>query len=290
MPPSVNAVKGGGKIVMIESYSTDITRKASAAELVGCRDEAIRLYQEAFRLIYEAKKMAIRATGSDYAGPNLRSMTFYSIEKGDCKDAMKEVVQTVDAGCWEYMLDALGLKNMMDATELEKFRKQNKEAPAPVTMDNLAATMNDLSSRRVEIFDQGVINLFSKLDHTFKTNPSFRLEKKIILNGVLRCDGYLSGWAYYRDGQAQVRDLDRIFHLLDGKQPKDHLADAAAVVGAARRYPETVETDYFSFKLFKNGNLHITLKRPDLVESVNRIIAEHFGTVIGHDRRKRKAA
>ena len=276
---------------MIESYSTDLTRKASAAELVGCRDEAIRLYAEAFRLIHEAKKMTVRATGSDYCSPDLRSMTFYSIEKGDFKDAMKETTQRIDAGCWEYMLDALGMKNMMDATALEAFRDQNKKDPPPVTMDNLAATMTDLSSRRVEIFDAGVINLFTKLDHSFKTNPSFRLDKKIIINNALSsgsCNWY--GWNQYRNAQDQVRDLDRIFHLLDGKAPKDHLADAAAEVGRAKSKPCTVETEYLDFRLFKNGNLHITLNRPDLAAGINRIIAEHFGATLGHDRRARKSA
>lgn len=271
---------------MIESYSTDLTRKASAAELVGCRDEAIRLYSEAFRLIHEAKKMTVRATGSDYTSPDLRSMTFYSVEKGDYKDAMAETVRRIDAGCWEYMLDALGMKNFMDATAINEFREQNKKAPPEVTMDNLAATMDHLSANRVEIFDRGVINLFSKLDHTFKTNPSFRLDKKIIMNSVL--GDY--GWSHWRSGNDQVRDLDRIFHLLDGKPAKDHLTDAAAEVAKVRQKPAVVETEYFDFKLFKNGNLHIGLKRPDLVNSVNRIIAQHFGATLGHDRRTRKSA
>lgn len=271
---------------MIESYSTDLTRKASAAELVGCRDEAIRLYSEAFRLIHEAKKMAQRATGSDYTGPDLRSMTFYSVEKGDFKDAIAETVRSIDSGCWEYMLDALGMKNFMDATAITEFREQNKKAPPEVTMENLAATMDHLSANRVDIFDRGVINLFSKLDHTFKTNPSFRLDKKIIMNSVLGEHGF----SYWRSGPDQVRDLDRIFHLLDGKPAKDQQSDAAAAVGAVRKKPATIETDYFSFRLFKNGNLHITLKRPDLVLKVNRIIADHFGDVLGHDRKRRTAA
>lgn len=273
---------------MIESFSTDLTRKASAAELVGCRDEALRKYEQAFKLIHEATELVKRATGSDHAGPDLNSMSFYSIKKGEFKKDMEDVTRAVDSDCWMHMIDALGLKNFMDATELAKFTEQNKKDPAPVTMDNLAATMTDLSARRVEIFDKGVINLFSKLDHTFKTNPSFRVEKKIIINNALSV-GW-SGWNHWRDASAQVRDLDRILHLLDGKQPKDHCGDAAAMVGSAKEKPCTVETEYMDFRLFKNGNLHITLKRPDLVQGVNRIIAQHFGATLGHDRRARKSA
>lgn len=274
---------------MIESFSTDIVRKASAAEIVGCRDEAIRLYGEAFRMIHEAKMMVKRATGSDHTGPNLRGMSFYSIEKGDFTGDMADVRKSIDTGVWEYLLDAIGLKTMMDATAIQEFRDQNRKSPPEVTMDNLAATMNDLGSRRVEIFDRGVINLFNKLDHTFKTNPSFRLEKKIIINSALGTTSY-GGWNHYRNADAQVRDMDRIFHMLDGKPPKDHLADAAAVVGSVRNLPATVETDYFTFRLCVNGNLHVGFKRADIVNGVNRIIAQHFGATLGHDRRARKSA
>lgn len=273
---------------MIESYSTEIVRKAGAVEIVGCRDEAIRLYREAFRLIGEAKALTKRATGSDHAGPDLRQMTFYDIAKGEIDRDMLAVTKSIDTGVWEYLLDAIGLKAMMDATAIEEFRKQNTEAPPPVTMDNIAATLNDLGARRIEIFDRGVVSLFSRLDRTFKTNPSFRVDKKIIIKDALSTTW--SGWNHWRSAQDQVRDLDRILHMLDGKPAKDQLADAAAIVGRVERKPATVETEYLDFKLCANGNLHISFKRPDLVQSINRIIAAHFGATLGHDRRARKAA
>jgi hypothetical protein len=275
---------------MIESKSTDLVRHASAKEIVGCRDEALRMYREAFELLHKAKEMTKRASGSNYCGADLGHMSFYNIERGEFDKDMEDVRKRVDSGVWEYMLDAVGLKAMMDASALAEFRKQNEKDPPEVTLDNLAATMEHLDGQRVTIFDRGVVNLFSRLDHTFKTNPSFRLEKKIILSGVL---GSYGGWNFYGRGVDEVRDLDRIFHLLDGKAPKDHIADASAVIGQARGRKggqQTVETDYFTFRLMGNGNLHIVFKRPDLVDGVNRIIAAHFGATLGHDRRKQAAA
>lgn len=270
----------------IQSNSTDLVRHASATEIVGCRDEAIRLYTEAYRLIHEAHKMQVRATGCNHAGPDLRNMSFYDIREGKFKRDIDETRRSIDAGCWDYLLDAAGLKTFMDATAIAKFREENEKAPAEVTMDNLAATFETLSANRVEMFDRGVINLFTKLDHTFKTNPSFRLDKKIIMDGAFT----QYGWNHHRDCQDQIRDLDRIMHMLDGKQPKNNAGDAAAIVGSARTRPATVHTDYFEFRIFQNGNLHILFKRPDLVLGINRIIAQHFGDAIGHDRSKRKSA
>lgn len=273
----------------LPSNSTDLIRKDGAEEIVGCRDEALRLYEEGFRAIHKAKQMAIRATGSNYAGPDLEARWFMkNIEKGDFEKALETTRLAVDGGCWNYMLDAVGMKTFMDATALKEFREQNEKAPPEVTMDNLMATLDHLSNNRVEIFDRGVISLFTKIDHTFKTNPSFRLDKKLILKGVL---GEYSGWNHYRSGYGdEVRDLDRIMHLLDGKQVKDAIADAAAVVGDVKGRPAEIETEYFTFKLRANGNLEIGFKRRDLVVKVNCIIAEHFGPVLGYDRRARKSA
>lgn len=36
------------------------------------------------------------------------------------------------------------------------------------------------------------------------------------------------------------------------------------------------ETDYLLIRCFKNNNGHITFKRPDLVEKMNKIIAKHY--------------
>jgi hypothetical protein len=274
----------------IPSYSTEIVRKAGAEEIIGCRNEAIRLFSEAFKLINEAKKLTIRATGSNHGGPDLHNLRFRDVigSPVEIEKEVDKVRKSIDTGVWEYALDVLGLKNIMDATTIAKFREENEKNPAEVTMENLIATMDDLGSRRVEIFDQGVVNLFDKLDRTFKTNPSFRVEKKIILKDAL--DTSYSGWNHYRRADDQLRDLDRIFHLLDGKPPKDIMMDAAAVVGRVQSKPDETETDYMTFKLCANGNLHIGFKRPNLVAGINRIIAEHKGTVLGHDRRARKTA
>ncbi len=270
----------------IPSYSTDIAVKDNAAELVNCRNEALRLWEEAFVLIHEANKMTVRATGSTYNYPNIDSSEMSSIRGGDYKHALASARKNIDTGCWNYMLDAIHLKTFMDATAIKEFQDQLEKNTPEVTMETLTATMDHLSSQRVQIFDRGVITLFTKLDRTFKTNPSFRLDKKIIIKGLMDQYGY-ARWSAFG---AEVRDLDRIFHMLDGKQMPDPSIDACSQVQTARGRPADVETEYFVFKLCANGNLHVTFKRPDLVASVNRIISEHFGPVLGHDRRTRKSA
>ena len=52
-----------------------------------------------------------------------------------------------------------------------------------------------------------------------------------------------------------------------------------------RRRPET-EDDYLEVRTFKNGNGHVTFKRPDLVEKMNLILARHYPNALAAPRGK----
>jgi hypothetical protein len=45
------------------------------------------------------------------------------------------------------------------------------------------------------------------------------------------------------------------------------------------------ESEYFRFELYRNGNLHIVFKRPDLVAKANKIVADYYGEVLPDGRR-----
>jgi hypothetical protein len=77
-----------------------------------------------------------------------------------------------------------------------------------------------------------------------------------------------------------------MFHVLDGKQPPTHLNDAGHVVGhASHQHAGECDTDYFRFKLYQNGNLHVVFKRPDLVAKANKIVADFYGETLADARR-----
>jgi hypothetical protein len=76
-----------------------------------------------------------------------------------------------------------------------------------------------------------------------------------------------------------------MFHVLDGKQPPTHLNDAGHVVHEASWRKKTqCESEYFLFNLFRNGNVHVIFKRPDLVAKANKIVADFYGEVLADGR------
>jgi hypothetical protein len=78
---------------------------------------------------------------------------------------------------------------------------------------------------------------------------------------------------YYRE--QYYRCLDNVFHLLDGKGAiKTHYGALYNAVKKAGENHETAgTTEYFEFKAYKNGNLHLKFRRMDLVKKLNAMAA-----------------
>jgi 16S rRNA G966 N2-methylase RsmD len=90
-------------------------------------------------------------------------------------------------------------------------------------------------------------------------------------------------WNYYNNERAKIRDIERVFAVLDGNRP--NFIDLESRIDESRRYTHgprqsLVESDYFRIRTFKNGNAHLWFTRKDLVEKVNKLLAEYYGAVI----------
>jgi hypothetical protein len=271
--------------------STAIIRKGSVDEVVAHRDRALELYTRGLQMVVEAMEVHKLAAQSKHAAASTLTdnRIWYRLDSAEgVVAAIEQVRRTLDSDVWRYLLNASGLRNLMDATAMEAFNTQTSKKPPPVTKDTVAATFASHGEQRHAIFRRGAVEVFRRLDRRFASNGPFKVEPKLVIDHAL---SGLGGWNHYSTAEAKVGDLDRIMHVLDGKDPKDHRGNAAAMVHQAsnRRLGE-VETDYFRFRLFKNGNLHIAFKRMDLVERLNKLIAEECGVALADGGRRRRAA
>jgi hypothetical protein len=100
-----------------------------------------------------------------------------------------------------------------------------------------------------------------------KTNSEYEVGKKVILSYIVEV-GY-SFMATYAENR--LRSIDNAFHLLDGKGPIKYPGDLVTTLRSALQQ-KTIrcETEYFSCEWYKNGNLHLTFKRLDLVRELNK--------------------
>lgn len=179
-----------------------------------------------------------------------------------------ESIKAMDAALWDHMLTESGLWTFFDSKAREEWRKQiDERATPPLTPDNIRATFEQLYAQRGVFFERGVVELFRALSWDYKTNRPIAFGKRIIIRGVT------SGFGRNTD---KLDDLDRAFHLLDGKPEPDHRSSIGHRIGY--RYEpkaETFETPYLRLKTFKNRNGHVEFLRPDLVERLNLILARN---------------
>ena len=269
-----------------KSTTTALVRKHSAEELIGHRDRAIELYRSGLEMI------ATAFAAHQLAAPGATFPAALSNRGYPLPSAMPEVTKEIDQDVWYHLIDATELKNIMGAAELSKLRDQIREAPPAVTLDTLRATMAQMYQDQDAIFRRGVVDVFRTLNRNYKNHDAFRLKRKIILPNSFRSRehptdrGSAGSLSIHR--RDQIRDLDRIFHILDGKPPKDHLGDASHLLNdAGWTGAERFETEYFGFEIYLNGNLHAVFRRPDLVTRANLIVARHYGDTIADEKRRR---
>lgn len=252
--------------------STEIVRRASIEEIIGHRNRAIQMFDQGLDALNEAGRALARTS----------SQSSYS-----CSAIPREMMDqkawraNVDRTVWNYLLYSTGLEKLMDHKAREEFRQQLEKDPPEATVDNCLATMTSLMSSADDIFRRGIATVFSKLDRRFRTHDGFKIGSKIILSNAISTIGT---WNHYRRADELIRDVERTFCIIDKKPVPDYAGSFVYKVNGAMKWDAiacVVENDYFKARVFQNCNLHLWFKRDDLVEQVNKLLAEHYGAALG---------
>jgi hypothetical protein len=250
-------------------------------------DQALTLLREAATIAGAAKIGMPRFTVSTGYGRNSsdrdlcpayvlghtrRTGETWEKEAGADAEIRKLITVGVDGAAWQYLMHESGLRSMMDATARAAWDKglHDGEVP-PLTAENIRSTFQALHASRGEMFERGVLACFKGLSWCYKTNLPQKFGKRIVLQNV---------GGTYSKACDRMDDLVRVFHVLDGKPEPDHRGGTWAVLSAAgvtyNNRTGLVETEFYSMRTFKNGNGHVTFKRADLVDKMNRIIGKHY--------------
>lgn len=236
---------------------------------VSQRDAILKRVEEARKLLEEAIAIGDSLNVYDIKGKiqHYRSSLFDIIDNFDL------VKKRIDSTCWRYLMDESGMKTFLDSKAREEWWKAIDEYEViELTTDNIRSTFKNLYDSREEMFERGIEQLFKGLSWDYKSNLPVKFGKKIVT-----CVSY-GGFKHSGLASAacdKVDDLLRCSYILDGKPENDHRrAFYFAVSTAFHNNQNWYEDDYIDVKFYKNGNAHIVLKRLDLVEKMNKIIAK----------------
>lgn len=286
--------------------------RATIEDIVGYRNEALKLYEIAHSKIgdaSEAVKAADEMARRAYPGINNYNHSqaeeikaFHNaVNMPDRERYLRTARRLVDINAWAWIIERTDLERLMDKEAKDKLRAQMAYIPErvdrntqqllngdeiekgmpPLTVDNIMATLEQFMMDADTIFRRGIANAFSKLDRRFRSHDGFKIGSRIILTHAFNSWGSLDH-GYVRDS---LIDIERVFAVLDGHAEASFTSALYAVEHSRRgqygpRQSE-VETEYFKIRGFMNGNAHLWFQRKDLVEKVNKLLAEFYGEVIG---------
>ena len=201
---------------------------------------------------------------------------------------VKKILKGIKSDAWRGILKKTNAVSFMTPKRYDKFQK-DLDKP-----DNLP----EINFETVRDFVENVINaapdmLIEFIKETFnwlqpggwtlnyKTNQKskYELQEKVIKPGIfeLRWGAESSNLRYYY--QNSISAMDNAFMLLDGKgtaKPGAGSSALSAIETACQNKLNECETEYFKFKWFKNGNMHLMFKRMDLVAKMNQVAGENL--------------
>jgi len=248
----------------------DIIPRNNAVALEATYNEAVKKVTEAFELLREAES-SLKQVGllRDISG----ILTTYR-GSCDCDDVVEPTFNHLKQSAWQYIISRLELREMLSLKKREELDRQIQDCDLPdFTAENIHNLIHGFVGGFDNVLEEAVKEVFDLYRpgpwrDELKTNENNRwgLKDKVIVRDVVTDYGI----NVYREDKLNA--LDRVFHLLDGKRVPTYPNTLSGIIYTARRAKQrTAETDYFSLKWFRNGNLHIVFKRPDLVREINKI-------------------
>lgn len=272
---------------------TDLIPRTTLTQIAAHRNRAIELYAAAHDMI-QAANAKMREAGESLraAAPTAnvdifrredRTKLFGAFDVAERDEFMSMARHMVDADVWTHVVNATELQRLMDKKAKDALREQLRTAPAEFTEETALATLQSFASQAGDIFRRGIAEVFSNLDRRFRSHDGFKVGSRIILSRAFDDFGH---WNHGRQHRDTLQDIERTFHVLEARPVPLDYAGVVGAIDAARKgkawgatYTE-VETEYYRSRVFLNGNLHLWFKRKDLVEKVNKLLAEYYGAVI----------
>jgi hypothetical protein len=280
-------IPGGELALQPGSEEFERTATYMAREYAEATAEIVRL----MGAIEQQGKRLQAALGRPEDSYNRFALSFeYNGHRHISSERPEDMLLEMKRRAWEVLIDRLGIKALMSIkkrNEVENQLKHGRELPE-INEQAIMATIAGWISQAKDFAREAAREVFDMLRPAngwggeYKTNQKvrFAVGRKVILTWYVDRHWNGKGYrpSYNREGQFMA--LDAVFHLLDGKgiirQSRGPLWHAINDSPDGRG-----ETEYFRFKCFKNGNLHLEMKRLDLVKELNGLAAGEY--VIGED-------
>lgn len=299
----------------------------TVAEIVRKRNIALDLYQQAYDAMEVANNLVRSAQAAATAAAPITGNGRYSyhlsetinrfydaIKLPDREFYLKTARRVIDTSCWQHVIQITDLESLMDKEAKDQLHRQMME-PEPArprsgmgyneiakpedvkgtmpdfTEESVVATLESFAASANLIFRRGIANAFSKLDRRFRSHDGFKIKHRIIFTHAFSEYGH---WRYDTAMRDTIYDVERAFRVIDGQPPRAVYGSILQQIENERgprhgKRQSVHEGDFFRVRVYENGNAHLWFTRKDLLDKVNKILADWYGEVIGDDSEDVKA-
>ena len=187
----------------------------------------------------------------------------------------------IERVAWRKFIDDLQLRPLLSIKARETLDKQlyenrrgygDTQPLPPFTEDNVFGFFEQTCANIPNLIKEALREVFKWLTPSprwtgCKTSNEFKVGNKVVLCYVARTR-YSGNFEVDYDRRPQVDALGNAISMLDGKGVrKTAYTDSW---NRAWEKGEQYDDDYLTAKAFMNRNVHITFKRPDLIEKINQ--------------------
>ena len=265
------------------SHDTGIIERQTAAQMVEAYKTALEEAAQGLALLAQAEDRLHKAFGTTSFQMIDRNVCYWQYQKPD--EYFKSIQKTIKRGVWKAILDHLQINKVASQKRKDElYQHLEKDELPEVTLAAIFDIVESFRQNAGEMAKESYIAAYKALrpwqntyNKGYKTNlksNDLGIGSKVVLAGRVEHSAYGNFRInhYRRDDLIEV---DRVFHLLDGAPFQANGSyNSPLVDGIETGENGTGQTEYFSWKCFGNGNLHLTFRRPDLVRQLNQICAD----------------
>lgn len=255
----------------------EIATRLLPAELVAVYQQAERDIRQGFALVSGAmERLNAAFTLGKHSGVSIHGHRNREVNFETPDENLKEIRRSL----WHTMVERLEIRRMMSVKAWEELQKEIDKGDVPdLTEESIAAMVKQFSDRAPAMLEQAVAEVFDFLrppGSKYKRNSEFEVPRRVALWWVI--DTWYTK-AFASEGlrprhqvEQQLTALENVFSALDGRGSvsKGNVSNLSEAIRKTKR-GELGRTEYFEFRGFNNGALHLTFVREDLLRKLNAI-------------------
>jgi hypothetical protein len=246
--------------------------------------ELVAIYQQAERDVRQGFGLVAGAMESINAAFTLDKPSGIGIQRGSSEyvrfDNPDSHLKEVRRALWHTMVERLEVRRLMSVKAWAELNQQIDKGEVPeLTEEAIAAMVKQFSDAAPAMLEQAVAEVFDFLrpPHSdYKRNSEYEVPRRVALTWVIdtwHTKTFPSKCLVPRyQCEQQLTALENVFQSIDGRGSvsKGHISNLSEAIRKTAR-GALGQTEYFSFRGYNNGALHLEFLREDLLWKFNQI-------------------